>query len=141
MAIILIVQEQPTKDSILERSLEQFHHLIFADNLDTTMEMIKERKVDLIIARVHFVRGNVFTILKNLTQAPISKQIPVVCFCGLDSPYATVQHKAMAKATRTSGAVDYLALDQFDKDGKYDLEEVRNCIERYIQTDSSDQEA
>lgn len=139
MATILILQEQPTKDSILERSLEQFHHLIFADNIDTTMDKVKTHEVDLIVARVHFMRGNVFTFIKTLKQDPISRETPIVCFCGLVSPYAKVQHKALAKATRTSGAVDYLALDQFNKDGNYDLEEIRKCIERYIRTDSIDE--
>lgn len=139
MATILILQEQPVQDEVLERSLGGDHQLIFADCASVAIAYLNEHSVDLIITRVHLKKGSIFPFLRDVKRDPRLQQIPVICFCGVISHYARVQHKALANATKTSGAVDYVTLEQFLKEGEFDLEEIRKRVERYLQDDFGDQ--
>lgn len=132
MAKILILQEQPTEKAALKRSLETRHELIFVSREEDALFFLKEQSVDLVITRVHLKIGNVFSFLRSLKNDPQLSVTPVICFCGMRSKSASLQHDFLMKATRLYGAADYLALEHFCEGDDFNLDSICQSIERSL---------
>ena len=138
MEKILILQEQPTEKAALKRSLETRHELKFVSRADDALLYLKDQNVDLVITRVHLDYGNLFSFLKALKDDPQLSATPVICFCGMLSKCASVQHEFLMNATRIYGATDYLALEHFCKGDDFNLELICQSIERSLTAGNQD---
>ncbi|MBK9280063.1 MAG: hypothetical protein IPM93_18030 [Candidatus Obscuribacter sp.] len=93
---------------------------------------LKDKNVDLVITRVHLDYGNLFSFLKALKEDPQLSATPVICFCGMRSKSASLQHDFLMNATRLYGAADYLALEHFCEGDDFNLESICQSVERSL---------
>ncbi len=94
---------------------------------------LQKRQYDLVITRIHFKSNDVFKFLKELREEPMTKDVPVLCFCGLRTRTANLANAAISKACHALGATKFMSIEEFCTIDTCDLEKMRKAIESVIQ--------
>lgn len=132
MARILILEEAPGPLRALRKSLEGRHELEFAADPLSALSIVKHKKIDLIIARMHLEQSNVFEFIRAIKEDNRYKEIPLLCFCGKRSEMAKIMDETLAHATQVFGADKYISLDHFCIEDNCDFESLRREIEAVL---------
>lgn len=132
MATILILQEAPGPLKALQNSLGLWHELLFAHNSNAAMSVLGENEVDLIIARVHLEKTNVFDFIRMVKSNPSSTHIPIICFCGRRTEISRLLDHSLAEAVHVFGAEKYITLDHFCTEDRCDFDDLRREIEEVL---------
>jgi CheY-like chemotaxis protein len=135
-ARILILQEQPGPAKALQESLGSRHKLVFAETPEQAMRILREGSIDLIIARVHLEKSNVFDFLKAVKHDAKFHSIPFVCFCGRRSATARALDPILARSSRALGADKYLSVEDFRCGLHYDFDKIREAVESCLPSTS-----
>ncbi|MBS1997568.1 MAG: hypothetical protein JSS86_14705 [Cyanobacteria bacterium SZAS LIN-2] len=134
MAQILILQEAPGPLQALRKSLGLRHDLSFATTTNCALEILQNRQVDLIVARVHLEHGSLFEFIKTVKGDPQLCDVPFICFCGIRTLRAKSLDSCLAKVATVLGADKYIILDHFCEAEKCDFErlatEIEDCLPR-----------
>lgn len=137
MARILILEDEPSWNASLLRSLKGYHELVVVGSSSAALQILDEQRFDVIITRVHLKNDNVFVFLKDLKANPALAGVPVICFCGVRSRVANISNDALDKATKLYGANAYIALEDFCVGEECDFESIRRSIEEAIKAGGS----
>ena len=134
---ILILQESPGPAKALQQSLGSRHELLFVHNEPEAMEVLASQKVDLIIARVHLEKSNVFDFLKEVKGTERYRRIPFICFCGRRTNSARALDSILSRSSKVLGADKYINVEDFCCGERCDYDKLRIAIESCLQTDGS----
>lgn len=135
MANILILQEEPAWEDALSKCLQPHHEIEIVDRSSDAVLKLQQHRFDLVITRVHFKTNNMFEFLRLLKKDPQTKDVPIVCFCGLRTRTANLAHVAIKQASYVLGATKFLSIEDFcTKANTCDLERMRAEIESVIET-------
>jgi len=93
------------------------------------MKVLTEQSIDLIIARVHLEKSNVFDFLKSVKVNAKFHHVPFVCFCGKRSETAIALDPILAKSSRALGADKYMSVEDYSCGSEYDFAKIREELE------------
>ena len=130
---ILILQEYNAPARALQRSLAARHDLVFADNTDKALQVLASGSVDLIIARVHLERSNVFDFLKKVKSTKQYQHIPFICFCGRRTNSARSLDPIISRSSKVLGADKYINVEDYCCGEQCDYDKLRVAIESCLQ--------
>lgn len=131
-ARILILQEEPGPARALQNSLGSRHELLFASSEADALRILAEQSVDLIIARVHLEKTNIFDFLKTVKKEPKFHDIPFICFCGRHTHASRVFDPVLARSSEALGADKYISADDFLCGSHYDFDKIRQAVESFL---------
>jgi CheY-like chemotaxis protein len=131
---ILILQEGPAPAKALQQSLGGRHELVFAKTIPQAMSALAEQSIDLIIARVHLEKSNVFDFLKDVKATERYRQIPFICFCGRRTSSARALDPIISRSSKALGAEKYINVEDYCCGEQCDFDKLRIAIENCSST-------
>ena len=132
MASILIFVDYQDHNNILRKALEPAHLLFFANKLDDALQVLYTCKFDLIISRVFLKEQCMFDLLNAVKSSPQLKDIPFVCFVGVQSRIARASTHWLRSMAKSLGADGYVELEEFSRAGTCDYKRLRETLERFL---------
>ncbi|PWT95812.1 MAG: hypothetical protein C5B53_10870 [Candidatus Melainabacteria bacterium] len=126
---ILILQEHVAPAKALQRSLAARHDLIFAQDTEEALRILASQSVDLIIARVHLEKSNVFDFLKKVKGTEQYQHIPFICFCGRRTSSARSLDPIISRSSQVLGADKYINVEDYCCGEQCDYDKLRIAVE------------
>jgi CheY-like chemotaxis protein len=111
MATILVWMDSAVgKDRI--RATLKHHEQIPVEKMQDALEVLRTKKVDLILCGLNFEHESVFDLLRAVKQDQSLASIPFIVVRGSRKEMSKSLNEAVRLATRTSGATEYI--DSFE---------------------------
>lgn len=78
MSEVLYVEDSTTSQMLMRRFLEGIATLTLASSLESALQLLRERRFDLMIADYNFPEGNSTQLIQYARSAPMHHKMPVV---------------------------------------------------------------
>lgn len=82
MSEVLYVEDSTTSQVLMRRFLEGIATLTLASSLESALQLLRERRFDLMIADYNFPEGNSVQLIQYVRSAPMHHKMPVVVVSG-----------------------------------------------------------
>lgn len=90
MSEVLYVEDSTTSQILMRRFLEGIAVLTVATSLEAALQLLRERRFDLMIADYNFPEGNSLQLIQYVRSAPMHHKMPVVVVSSsMDAPMLT----------------------------------------------------
>jgi len=115
-ALILALLEEHKDTYEVKTCLEKCgHEVTVVDSFLKAMEVIANRKIDLIISDVHLQNGgSVFDFLRFVKKSELTREIPFVLFSSQPTPMAKYLADGVRTSARALGAIKYIEMEIFN---------------------------
>ena len=78
MSEVLYVEDSTTSQMLMRRFLEGIAELTIASSLEAALQLLRERRFDLMVADYNFPEGNSLQLIQYVRSAPMHHQMPVI---------------------------------------------------------------
>ena len=126
---VLLLQESHALAAV-EETLRGHYDFVCVHSAREAFEALEHNRFELIVAQVYFEHGDVFEILKEIRSTGDTQYIPFVCFAARQTPAARHFNSIIRAAAFTFGATDFLCIDDFYENGKYDSTAILKALEK-----------
>ena len=114
---VLYVEDSTTSQMLMKKYLEKMAMLTIASSLDAAIQLLRERRFNLMIADYNFPEGNSLQLIQHVRSSPVHHQMPVIVISSsMDGPMLT----RILRAGANDGQEKPLRVIEFRADGRPD---------------------